>query len=98
MKIKIPKLVNILGHKYKVIMLHPDKLRGRLGECEHPSRIIRIANNLGKELAWTVFLHELKHAQQFECGLTQIMDHQAQEMDCDLFSNFISSLQKQGIL
>lgn len=99
----IPKKVNVLGHDYQVVIIDQDKFLtqdGRVGECEYPVRIIRISSDLmsNKEYAWLVFLHELRHAYQYECGDSQILQSQQIEKDADTFASFISSLKAQKVL
>ena len=98
---RIPKVVNILGHDYKVIWVDPSKLlAGRIAECEFPTRVIRMSLEIksSKYMAWICFLHETKHAQQYESGLSQILDSQAMELDAESFVSFITSLKKQRVI
>ncbi len=98
-KSKIPRTVNVLGHDYQVRLVKPASLGGNtVGRCHHPKRLIEISNELSKEERWLIFLHEIRHAYQFESGDTQIMQSQTQEKDCEQFASFVSSLQKQGVL
>lgn len=99
MKTKIPKVVNIFGHEYKVRIVASSKLgAGQAGVVQFPQRVILIAKEMGHEIRWLTFLHELNHARQFEMGLTQVFGSQLAETDCEQFASLISSLQKQGVL
>jgi hypothetical protein len=111
MKLKLPKFVDIAGHKYRVQVVPSEKMMygrqkagvqilssGPMGECEYPTRIIRINTNVQGELVPITFLHEIKHGHQFENGWTQIMNPAVMEMDCEQFVSLVSSLKKQGIL
>ena len=96
---KIPKVVNIHGHEYTVSIVPASKLNpGEAGVMRYPQRLIMIAKEMSPEIRWLTFLHELKHASQYETGLTQIMGKQLAETDSELFASLITSLQKQGIL
>lgn len=97
----IPKSVNICGHEYQVRWVKQKKLiKGAGAEVEYPARIISIEDSYKKDkkTAWLFFLHEVRHAWQFETGAIQILDEQACELDADGFASFITSLQAQGIL
>lgn len=96
---KIPKVVNVLGHEYTVELVPASSLgRNTAGLTTYPARKIELDESYTGELVWLVFLHELKHAYDYECGLTQIFTPRELEKECDAFASFISSLQKQGIL
>jgi hypothetical protein len=97
---KIPKVVNILGHDYKVIWTDQSKLEPAHGRCEYPTRVIRLSKDIksSKELAWLYFLHEIHHGRQFENGDMQFLDPQTIEAHADAFASMVVSLQKQGIL
>jgi len=98
-KTKLPKKVNVLGHDWKVEVVHPRVFEDkRLGEAEYPKRIIRIGKHTPLDMRWPIFLHELKHAYDYESGMCQILDRQAEEIQADNFATFIMSLQKQGVL
>ena len=99
MKMKIPRSVNVLGHDYKIRLVAAAKLGAEHdGVCCYPEREIILNKECEKELRWLAFLHELRHAVQFESGLVQLLGQQSCETDADQFASFISSLQKQGIL
>ena len=99
MKIKIPKKVNICGHDYSVQIVPQKKLNpGEAGVMRFPQRVILIAKEMSPEIRWLTFLHEIRHATQYETGMTQIFGKQLAETDCELFVSFITSLQKQGVL
>lgn len=109
---KLPRKINVMGHDYAIKIVPPEKMLmhgkqkgdvqilsyGALGECEYPTRIIRLSNLVGGELLYYTLLHELRHAYQFEAGWTQILGTQAMELDCEQFTSMIVSLQKQGIV
>lgn len=98
-KMKIPKSVNVLGHVYPVQIVTEKSLGGEIaGITLFPQRVIKLNKQLVGELRWLTFLHELKHAYDFENGDTQIFDAQAAEKSCESFASFIRSLQKQGVL
>lgn len=98
----IPKSVNVLGHTYRVQFMPREKINPdhRSGECQWPERIIRIATEIrsNKKYAWLVFLHEIRHAYQYEAGDMQILSSQATEKDADGFASFIASLKRQRVL
>ncbi len=96
-KRKIPKSVNVCGHVYKVQI--SKKLDADVaGLTTFPTRLIEFSAELEGELRWLTFLHELKHAFDFENGDSQLMHEQTAEKSCEQFASFISSLQKQGVL
>jgi hypothetical protein len=97
---RIPKSVNVLGHVYKVQWVHQAKLGDHRAHVEYPTRIIRMDNELNKNpyYAWLYFLHEVRHAYQFESGMTQLLGQQAMELDADGFASFVASLKSQGIV
>jgi len=97
MKVKIPKAVNILGHNYKIIMTE-DLKQNEAGVTLFPQRIIKLHRKLKGDMLWLTFLHEIKHAYDFENGDTQLFHAQVQEKQCEQFASFITSLQKQGVL
>jgi hypothetical protein len=98
--VKLPKSVNVLGHDYSVTIVDQKKLPSPSTSaiCRYPQREIWICKDLGKELRWLNFLHELRHAFQFEAGLTQILTAQMCEVDCEQFASFIQSLQNQKVI
>ena len=96
-KVVIPKSVNILGHTYKIVMTL-DLKGNEAGVTQFPQRIIKLHKKLTGEMLWLTFLHEIKHAYDFENGDTQLFHPQVQEKQCEQFASFISSLQKQGVL
>jgi hypothetical protein len=105
-----PKSVNILGHIYKVEYVAPEKLRlGRqsdqtivgnfgLGECEWPSRVIRLNKTMGKGMMHTTLLHEIRHGFQFESGFTQVLSTQTLEIDADSFVSLVLSMKQQKVI
>ena len=96
---KIPKSINILGHDYKVVWVEPKKMEQNVaGTCSFPDRAIRLSKDLKGEMLWLVFLHECRHAFHYESGHTQIIHPQVQELDCESFASFVSSLKKQGVI
>lgn len=110
---KKPSSVNIMGNAYKILYVVPEKLRyGRmkmdfntmltgnygLGECEWPTRTIRLNKQLKGDMLSTTLLHEIKHGQQFELGLTQVLNGHSMEIDADSFVSLIVSLKAQKIL
>ena len=109
---KIPKSVNINGHNYKVIITTSDKFlsgkhkighveilsSGAMGECEFPTRIIRLNKEIKGDLLYYTFLHEIRHGFQFEMGWPQLLSPQVMEIDCETFVSFAMSLKKQGIV
>jgi Zn-dependent peptidase ImmA (M78 family) len=98
-KMKVPKSVNVLGHVYKVKIATEKQLGADIaGLTLFPQRHILINQTFSTELRWLTFLHELKHALDFENGDTQIFEAQAAEKNCEQFASFITSLQKQGVL
>lgn len=93
MGMKIPKSVNVLGHPYRIKMVdHLGLVVGQTGECDYNLREIRLLKGLNKESTFQVLLHEIRHAYQFESGFTQILDHQAMELDADGFVSLVTSL------
>lgn len=99
MKMKIPKAVNVLGHQYKIKLVSGEDLgQNTAGATFFPQRMILIDKSLHKELLWLTFLHEIKHAFDYENGDTQILTNQTLEKSCDQFASFILSLQKQRVL
>ena len=98
-KMKIPKFVNIHGHNYKIQLVTADKLKnGEAGVMRFPERVILIAKNMSPEIRWLTFLHEIRHAAQYETGMTQVFGKQLAETDSEIFVSLITSLQKQGVL
>jgi hypothetical protein len=96
---KLKKSVNILGHEYKVFVLPPSKMPANVaGLCEYPQRTIKLSSELKGEMLWLVLLHECRHAFHYEGGMTQIIHPQVQEIDCESFASFVSSLKKQGVI
>lgn len=97
---RIPKNVIVGGHLWKVILVPENKIEDpdTVAHCRYPQRIITLLDNRTDEIMWMDFLHELRHAFQFEMGYTQIFQSQMAEIDADNFSSFIISLQKQKIL
>ena len=91
--------INVLGHKWSVEYVLEKKLPvGASGLCIFQSRQILILSALPSILAKLTLLHELRHAMQFECGLTNILDNQALELDADSFASFVMSLKKQKVI
>lgn len=108
---RIPKTVNISGHEYSVKIVSGGQFvgatqkrslqilsNGTMGECEFPTRVIRINKAVTGPLRYMVFLHEVRHGYQFENGWAQLMGPQAMELDCEQFVSFILSLKKQRLL
>ncbi len=107
---KIPKSVNIMGHEYKIEMVKPSQFRmgkagdvqiasnGQMGECEYPTRVIRLSKAYEGKLLYFTLLHEIRHGYQFEMGYPQLMHGQVMELDCESFVSFVMSLKKQKIL
>lgn len=90
---KIPKKLNICGHIYKIEFVAKGVMMdGRLGECEHPARVIRILKGIEGYDAFMILLHEIRHAIHFETGLSQVLHPQTQEMDCEIFTSVLTSL------
>lgn len=112
MKIKIKSRVNIAGHWYRVMKVSPEEMQygrtnrrdiqilssGPMGECEFPTRIIRLNKFFGGPLMELTFMHEIKHGHQFETGWPQIMSPQVMELDCEQFVSLVASLQDQKII
>jgi hypothetical protein len=110
--VKIPKKINIMGHEYKIEMTTPKEFaglknqdshvqimsNGEVGECEYPTRIIRLSKAVIGKLQYYTLLHEIRHAYQFETGLPQIMTHQVLELDAESFVSLISSLKAQKVI
>jgi hypothetical protein len=110
---KLKKAYNVMGQWYKVVLVDTKGMRagrvkksnvqllanGSLGECEFPTRVIRLNKELidGKLLEYTL-RHELRHAYQFEMGWPQIMGAQLLEIDCESFVSFVGSMKEQGAL
>jgi hypothetical protein len=93
------KSVNVLGHDYKITRVSSAKLPINVSAiCKLPEREILLDSELKGTMLELVLLHELRHAYHFESGDTQILDHQAQEKDCEQFASFVTSLKKQGVL
>lgn len=100
-----------MGHDYKVEIVPPEKFRagkvnkagiqilnsGILGECEFPTRIIRLNQELDGKLMLYTLVHELRHGFQFELGWPQIMSQQMLEIDCESSVSFIFSMKQQGV-
>jgi hypothetical protein len=107
---KLPKEVNVMGHDYAIKLVAPEKMQygkqkqamilssGAVGECEYPTRIIRLSTLVTGALLYYTLLHEIRHAYQFEAGWTQVLGSQAMELDCEQFTSLVVSLQKQGII
>jgi hypothetical protein len=93
------KVINVLGHDYKIEIVPQSKLLGgRSGECEWPTRIIRLSKELKGEMLFIAFWHEVWHASQFESGDMQILHDQVQEKHADRFASMMSSFKKQGFM
>ena len=96
---KAMKSINILGHSWSVEYVTESKLpHGASGICIFNNRSILILKDMTSMIAKLTLLHELRHAMQFECGLTNVLDNQALEMDADSFASFVMSLKKQKVL
>ena len=105
-----PKSVNIMGHKYKVEYVTPENLKlGQplkqsimgnfgLGECEWPTRIIRLNKTMSSDMVYTTLLHEIRHGFHFESGFTQVLNAQTLEIDADSFVSLALSLKRQKII
>lgn len=100
---KLPKSVNVCGTDYACKLVK--KMRG--GECRSvmngdKKNELRFSKKLFKsitpEAQNAYFLHEVKHAQQFETGLIQTLNSQGIEFDADSFASLVRSLKKQGVL
>lgn len=88
MKIVLPKSILVAGVRYKIV-LEKNLLDEKLifGYCDRTLKRIVIdegtARSSDKELLLHTFLHEVKHAQQWEYGLAQTMGQELQEIDAE---------------
>lgn len=91
---KIPKRLNIHGHWYSIRIVKQDSMHlpGQCGSCEYPKREILLSAESDKEMMMLTLLHEIRHAFQFESGLSQVLGTQAMEMDADGFVSLVTSL------
>lgn len=91
---QLPSKVNVHGHWYRVLVVPERKVpEGGIGYCEWPSRLIHVASELSDYEKLVTFLHEVRHAWQFETGFAhQILDEQAMEIDAESFASLALSV------
>lgn len=93
---KLPKKINVLGTDYKihqtsdVSLFHPDRATGGLSDVE--GKNIFIDPGLSRKDFWMTFLHELKHAHQYESGLFQAMSEDIMEVDAETTARMLFNL------
>ncbi len=82
----LPKSINVLGQKYKVLRKLPKKheyLKDQvLGLFVMDDNYIYIDPELEGEKMWRVFFHEMKHAIDFRNGLDQAVPGELLELNC----------------
>lgn len=90
---KIPKNVTILGRKFSVRFMAPEKI-GKLSGADNPEgamnfkeRRILISNKLGPEDAFVTYLHECHHCISYICGHSQVTNWDRFEMEAESFAN-----------
>jgi hypothetical protein len=94
--VKVPKIIDVLGVKYKVIVTekvnayHPDRSTGAL--FDSTNKIIYLEPKTKPSEFWMNFLHELKHAHQWESGLFQAMSDDAMEVDAETTARMLTTL------
>ena len=67
---KIPHKVRITAKQsYQVVYVDQFDDRNQLGECDFDGKLIVLKRNLSKAKANKIFLHELMHAIEYECGI-----------------------------
>ena len=90
---KVPKKVAVLGCTYK-ITLKCSKIILNGMECDGLTDVVKkeilISGHLKGERLRKVYLHELGHAFLHQSGFWYFFDHQAEELFCESFANFIA--------
>lgn len=90
----MPKKIMVLGVEYKLIF-KPGLMEneGCEGLCDLHEYTITIDKSLLSNVRAfeKVFWHEVGHAFAHECGLHEVLDHQAREMFCQCFAVFMCS-------
>jgi len=77
---KIPRVISILGTKYKIKRV---KLVELLGECDKENKIILIDKNITcPKLLQATFIHETYHATLHELGIDMVVPIEVEEMLC----------------
>lgn len=90
---KLPRYVEIQGKRWTVSLVPPDELTlGGMGEIDSDERTIKVSCELSREDQTHVFLHELRHAHHHETKFDEILDPQAEELDCENFASLLTSL------
>jgi hypothetical protein len=87
------KRIPISSANYKIEII-PDlaETTGHAGECHMLEYIIRIDGTLEGREFFKTLCHEIRHAHHHETGMSEILDHQAMEMDCQSFATLLWSL------
>ena len=65
---KIPKAVEIIGHKYSVV-ISTEMSEDELGRCDYNNQKILISKHQARDTMRDTFLHEIIHAVHWIMGL-----------------------------
>ena len=96
---KVPKTLQIGGHAWTIRLVKQSEMEHEhAGECHFEKNEIRILKDLTKEQIQRVLLHEIRHAHQWETGMTQVLQAQTMEMDSESFVSLVLSLKKQKVI
>jgi len=96
---KMPKAVTILGRKFKVVVVSPEKMKAMTGldlsgAMNFTKRLILIEDSHSKEDMIVTLHHEVAHVVQFITGLAQVTDPNMAEIWCESMANGFLDLHK----
>lgn len=92
---KFPKSVMILGVRYKVQFISSiPEAQHAAGLFDPDKGVIFILDSLDSKKKRHVLYHEMVHAALFECGVTQTLNHQIEEVCCEVIAKCFLDLAK----
>jgi hypothetical protein len=92
MKRKLWRKIQVGYSIYKVYLCVDLHKQGFDGMCIPGKKEILIDADLKGEEFTCTLLHELRHAHHVSTGMVDVLDAQAQELDCESFAGLVMSL------
>lgn len=90
---KLPKRIPVGSTMYELRYAKKGELPEHvMGVCHFKKKMILLCKGQQRSDLIHTLVHELKHALQWESGLSQNLDHQTMEMDAQATASMITSL------
>lgn len=89
---KLWRKIRVVHSIYKVYLCVDLHKEGFDGMCIPSRKEVLIDADLKKDDFTKTLLHELRHCHHMETGMVDVLDSQAQELDCESFAGLVMSL------